>query len=42
MAKTVQLINPETNGTISGTITDEEYETYIEEGFVEVDDVVEN
>ena len=33
MAKTVNLIHPDTGATIAGTITDEEYETYIAEGF---------
>jgi hypothetical protein len=36
MAKTVNLINPDTGATITGTITDEEYEFYISQGFVEV------
>jgi hypothetical protein len=36
MAKTVNLINPETGATVTGTITDEEYALYISEGYEEV------
>jgi hypothetical protein len=36
MAKTVKLIHPKTQATITGTITDEEYALYISEGYEEV------
>lgn len=35
MAKTVNLIHPETGGTIAGVITDDEYALYIEQGYEE-------
>ena len=35
MAKTVQLIHPQTKATIAGTITDEEYELYVSQGYEE-------
>lgn len=35
MAKTVKLIQPETGGTITGTITNEEYDFYIGQGYEE-------
>ena len=38
MAQTVNLIQPETGATITGTITDEEYALYISEGYVEVNE----
>ena len=36
MAKTVNLMHPDTGATIAGTITDEEYALYIAEGYEEV------
>ena len=38
MAKTVNLVHPETGATITGTITEYEYETYVTEGFEEGSD----
>ena len=35
MAKTVNLVQPATGGTITGTITDEEYDFYIGQGYEE-------
>ena len=35
MAKTVQLTHPQTKATIAGTITDQEYEFYVSQGYEE-------
>ncbi len=35
MAKTVKLIHTETGATITGTITNEEYELYLSQGYEE-------
>lgn len=36
MAKVVNMIDPETGGKIQGTLTDDEYEFYLSQGFIEV------
>jgi hypothetical protein len=38
MVKTVKLIHPDTDAVIAGTITDDEYAIYIEQGYEEVTD----
>lgn len=38
MAQTVNLIHPETESKVTGTITNEEYAMFIAEGYVEATD----
>jgi len=38
MAKKVNLIHPETESKVLGTITDDEYELYLSQGYEEVTD----
>jgi len=35
MAKTVNLVNSETGSIVAGTITEEEYNLYISEGYAD-------
>jgi len=38
MATTVKLVHPDTDAGIAGTITDDEYAIYIEQGYEEATD----
>jgi hypothetical protein len=39
MAKTVNMVNPETGAVVMGTVTEDEYVAYLAEGFEDVEPV---